>query len=339
MTSGCAARPTRPFVRSPYAHATINGIDTAEAQAAPGVIAILTGADVAADGLGALPCGWMIHSLDGSEMKQPPHPVLAADKVNYAGEPVAMVVAETRHQAKNAAEQVLVDYAELPAVVNPATAQSSPQIHAEAPDNTSYRWGLGEQDATAAAMSSAAHIVDYQCRNNRLIPNAMEPRAAIADFNPGSEELTLYTTSQNPHLARLILTAFVQIAPEHKLRVIAPDVGGGFGSKIYVYSEESALAWASKKLKLPIKWTAERGESFLTDAHGRDHVTTAKMGLDDNGRIVALQVKTIANMGAYLSHFRFSRAHLPVRHRALRPVRDFRTSTWKWIRCSRTPRR
>ena len=291
------------FVRSPHAHADVVSIDVEEALSAPGVIAVLTGADVTADGLGGLPCGWMIHSKDGSEMKQPHHPVLADSRVHYLGEPVAMVIADTALEAKNAAELVAVDWAEKQAVVSVSEAQTAPAIYDDIPQNTCYEWALGDNDAVAKAMENAAHVTRIELTNNRLIPNAMEPRAALAEYNAGSDELTLHTTSQNPHLARLILTAFVQIAPEHKLRVIAPDVGGGFGSKIFVYSEETALAWAAKKLGLTIKWTAERSEAFLADAHGRDHVTTAELAMDETGQFLAFKVKTTANMGAYLSTF------------------------------------
>ncbi len=291
------------FVRSPHAHADVVSIDVEEALSAPGVIAVLTGADVTADGLGGLPCGWMIHSKDGSEMKQPHHPVLADSRVHYLGEPVAMVIADTALEAKNAAELVAVDWAEKQAVVSVSEAQTAPAIYDDIPQNTCYDWALGDSDAVAKARENAAHVTRIELTNNRLIPNAMEPRAALAEYNAGSDELTLHTTSQNPHLARLILTAFVQIAPEHKLRVIAPDVGGGFGSKIFVYSEETALAWAAKKLGLTIKWTAERSEAFLADAHGRDHVTTAELAMDETGQFLAFKVKTTANMGAYLSTF------------------------------------
>ena len=291
------------FVRSPHAHADVVSIDVEEALSAPGVIAVLTGADVTADGLGGLPCGWMIHSKDGSEMKQPHHPVLADKRVHYLGEPVAMVIADTALEAKNASELVAVDWAEKQAVVSVSEAQAAPAIYDDIPQNTCYEWALGDSDAVEKAMEKAAHVTRIELTNNRLIPNAMEPRAALAEYNPGSDELTLHTTSQNPHLARLILTAFVQIAPEHKLRVIAPDVGGGFGSKIFVYSEETALAWAAKKLGLTIKWTAERSEAFLADAHGRDHVTTALLAMDETGQFLAFKVKTTANMGAYLSTF------------------------------------
>jgi len=291
------------FVRSPVAHAKIDSVSTAAAQNSPGVIAVLTGADLAGDGLGTLPCGWMIHSKDGSEMKQPPHPIMAATHVNYAGEPVAIVVAESYLAAKNAAEMVEVDYGELPAVVDLAKAQEAPEIYEEVPRNTCYEWELGDKEATDKAFAAADHVTRITIRNNRLIPNAIEPRAAIADYNAGTDELTLYTTSQNPHLTRLIFTAFIQIAPEHKLRVIAPDVGGGFGSKIFVYSEETACAWASKRLGVPVKWTAERSESFVADAHGRDHISDAELAMDKDGQFLGLRVHTRANMGAYLSTF------------------------------------
>ena len=291
------------FVRSPLPHAEVRAVDTSEAEAAAGVVAVLTGADLAQDELGGLPCGWMITSKDGGEMKQPLHPVMAVDKVNYLGEPVAIVIAETLLEARNAAETVQVDYRELDAVVGADKAQSALQIHAEAPANTCYEWELGEREATEAAFEQASHITSLDLHNNRLIPNAIEPRAAIADYQPGTEELTLYTTSQNPHLARLILAAFVQIAPEHKLRVVSPDVGGGFGSKIMVYSEETATAWACMRIGRPVKWCADRSEAFLADAHGRDHFSHVELALDDEGTFLGLRVKTIANMGAYLSSF------------------------------------
>jgi carbon-monoxide dehydrogenase large subunit len=291
------------FVRSPYARADIKQFDTSAALAAPGVVAVLTGEDVTADGLGGLPCGWMIHSKDGSEMRQPHHPVMAGDRVNYLGEPVALVIADSRLEAKNAAEMVLVDYEPLTAVVDPALASESDTLYDAVPNNLCYEWGLGDEGATEEGLANAAHVTTLELTNNRLIPNAIEPRAALAEYNSGTDEIVLHTTSQNPHLVRLIMTAFVQIAPEHKLRVIAPDVGGGFGSKIFVYSEETALAWAAKKLGLTIKWTAERSESFLTDAHGRDHVSVAQLALSAEGEFLALKVKTVANMGAYLSTF------------------------------------
>jgi carbon-monoxide dehydrogenase large subunit len=291
------------FVRSPHAHARIKRVDVSTASAMPGVLAVLTGADLAGDKIGNLICGWMIHSKDGSPMKMAPHPAIAAEKVCYVGDPVAVVVAETLAQARDAAEAVRVDYDVLPAVTDPAKAQSSAQIHEVAPGNTIYQWNLGEAQAVDAAMKSAKHVTRLNLINNRLVPNAMEPRVAIGEYDRGNESFTLWNTSQNPHVARLVIAAFVGMAPEHKLRVIAPDVGGGFGSKIFIYPEEVACLWASKRVGRPVKWTCDRSEAFLADAHGRDHVTHAEMAFGDDGKITALKVKTIANLGAYMSTF------------------------------------
>lgn len=293
------------FVRSPHAHATIKGIDMAAARKSPGVLGVFTGADLAADKVGGLICGWLIHSKDGSPMKAGAHPALATERVRYVGDHVAVVIAETLNEARDAAELVAVDYEELPAVVDLAAAQESgqAQIHAEAPGNTVYEWHLGDKAAADAAFAEAKHVTKIDIVNNRLIPNAMEPRAAIGEFDRGQGAYTLYTTSQNPHVARLVLSAFIGIAPEHKLRVIAPDVGGGFGSKIFIYAEETVCVWAARKVGRPVKWTADRTESFLADAHGRDHVTTAELAMDGSGRILALRAKTKANLGAYLSTF------------------------------------
>lgn len=293
------------FLRSPHAHARIKSIDTSEAQQAPGVVAVYTGADVAADGLGGLPCGWQIHDVSGEPMKEPLHPLLAQDKVRYVGDHVAVVIAETDRQARDAAELIDVDYDMLDAVVSPADALESgkPLVHDDVPDNRCYTWELGDGAATEEAFSRAAHVTRLDLVNNRLIPNALEPRAAVAQYSPGDDHYTLYTTSQNPHLARLLLAAFVLNLPEHKLRVVSPDVGGGFGSKIYPYAEEATLTWASKKVGRPIKWTAERSESFLSDAHGRDHVTHAELALDEQGTFLGMRVDTKANIGAYLSTF------------------------------------
>lgn len=292
------------FLRSPHAHAAIRGIDKGAADSAPGVLGVFTGEDLAADKIGGLICGWMIHSKDGSPMKAGPHPALAQGKVRYVGDHVALIVAETYVQAKDAAELIEVDYDVLPAVVSTKDARSSAaQVHDEAPGNTVFEWELGNKAETEAAFASAHHVTKLDIVNNRLIPNAIEPRAAIGDYDSGSDGFTLYTTSQNPHVARLVLSAFVGIAPEHKLRVIAPDVGGGFGSKIFIYAEETACVWAAKKVGRPVKWTGDRSEAFLADAHGRDHVTTAQLAMDKDGRITGMKVHTIANLGAYLSTF------------------------------------
>ncbi|MAA98039.1 MAG: carbon monoxide dehydrogenase [Stappia sp.] len=293
------------FVRSPHAHAKINGIDAEAARATPGVVAVLTGSELVADGVGNLICGWMIHSKDGSPMKMGAWRALEPEIVRHVGQAVAVVVAETRAQARDAADAVEVDYEPLPAVVDALDAlkDGAPQIHPEAEGNLIYDWEIGDESAVDAAFSAAAHVTRMEIRNNRLVPNPMEPRAALAQYDEADEHYTLWTTSQNPHVARLVLSAFYNIAPEHKLRVIAPDVGGGFGSKIYIYPEEMVCLWASKRTGVPVKWASDRTEAFLTDAHGRDHYSEAEVALDADNRITGLRVKTIANLGAYMSLF------------------------------------
>src|SRR5208282_598290 len=293
------------FVRSPHAHATIKSIDVKDAASMPGVLRVLTGAELAADKIGGLICGWMIHSKDGSPMKMAPHPAIANGKVCHVGDQVAVVVAETLAQARDAAEKVKIDYAVLPAVADPAVAQKqgAPQIHEAAANNTIYQWHLGDPKAVDAAFKAAKHVTKLDIVNNRLVPNAMEPRAALAEYDAGSGAFTLWNTTQNPHVARLVIAAFIGMAPEHKLRVIAPDVGGGFGSKIFIYAEEVVALWAAKRVGRPVKWVSDRSEAFLTDAHGRDHVTHAEMAFDADGKILGLRAKTIANLGAYMSLF------------------------------------
>ena len=293
------------FVRSPHAHAVIKKINKAAALAAPGVLAVFDGQDVAADKVGGLPCGWLITSTNGEPMKEPPHPILAQGKARYVGDGVAMVIATSYEAAKNAAELVEVDYEVLASVVDVRDAQAAgaPLVHYEAPENHCYKWAIGYKAKVDEVFQTAAHITKLDLVNNRLIPNAMEPRAAIGLYNLASDEYTLYVSNQNPHVERLLLTAFVMGLPEHKVRVIAPDVGGGFGSKIYLYAEDVCVTWASKKLNRTIKWTAERSESFLTDAHGRDHVSHAELAMDKEGKFLALRVHTDANLGAYLSTF------------------------------------
>ncbi|MEO5696010.1 MAG: xanthine dehydrogenase family protein molybdopterin-binding subunit, partial [Burkholderiaceae bacterium] len=292
------------FLRSPYAHARITSINTEAAMKSPGVLRIFTGADLAEAKVGGLPCGWLIHSKDGSPMKEPPHPVLAQGKVRHVGDQVALVVAESLLQAKDAAELIEVDYEELPAVIDITKADGhASAVHDEVANNVCFDWGHGDKDAVDAAFKNAKHISTLDIVNNRLIPNAMEPRAANASYTKHDESYTLYVTSQNPHVERLLMCAFVLGLPESKVRVIAPDVGGGFGSKIFLYAEETALVWASKHVGRPIKWTSDRSEAFLTDAHGRDHATKVELAMDEKGMFLALRVKTIANMGAYLSTF------------------------------------
>ena len=290
------------FLRSPYAHARIRSIDTAAAKAAPGVVDVFTGADTAS--VGGLPCGWLITSVDGTPMKEPKHPLLAEEKVRHVGDQVAVVIAETLQQAKDAAALIEVDYEELTPVVDPAAARGAGSaVHDIAEDNVCYTWTVGDRAVTDAAFSGAHHVTKLEFRNNRLIPNAIEPRAANAVYSRSDESYTVYVANQNPHVERLLMAAFVLGIPEHKLRVVAPDVGGGFGSKIFLYAEETVLVWASKKVNRPIKWTAERSESFLSDAHGRDHVTTAELAMDKDGRFLGMRVHTTANLGAYLSTF------------------------------------
>ncbi len=292
-------------VRSDAAHAHIRGIDAGEASRAPGVVAVLTGADMEADGINGLPCGWQVDFKNGDTMKEPAHPALAVGKVRHVGDAVAVVVAETREQAADAAELVEVDYEELPAVVDvvAATQDGAPQLFDDVPNNIPFDWELGDKAAADAGIAAADHVTTLEFRNQRLIPNAIEPRAAIGDYEEARDHYTLYTTSQNPHVIRLLMSAFVMGIPEHKVRVVSPDVGGGFGSKIFHYAEEVIVTWASRRLGRPVKWTAQRSESFVTDAHGRDHATKAEMGFDAEGRITALRVDTYANLGAYLSTF------------------------------------
>jgi carbon-monoxide dehydrogenase large subunit len=293
------------FVRSPHAHAKIKSIKKDKALQAPGVLAVYTGEDLAAAKVGGLPCGWLITGTDGQPMKEPPHPPLAQGKVRYVGDHVAIVIAESQSAARDAADLVQVDYEPLPAVVDAskATQKGAPVLHDIAPDNKCYTWALGDKAAVDAAFAKAAHVTKLEFVNNRLIPNAIEPRAANATYSRADDSYTLYVASQNPHVERLLMTAFVLGLPEHKVRVVAPDVGGGFGSKIYLYAEDVAVTWASRQLGRPVKWTAERSESFVSDAHGRDHHTVAEMAMDKDGKFLAMRVHTIANLGAYLSTF------------------------------------
>jgi carbon-monoxide dehydrogenase large subunit len=294
------------IIRSPYAHAKIVSIDTAEAEAMDGVVKIYTGKDIAESGIGGIPCGWQVNFKNGDTMKEPPHPLLVADKALYMGDGVAVVIAESKEIARDAAEVVDVEYDELPAIANAkkAIAKDAPTVHDIAPNNMAFDWELGNpKEEVNAALDSAHHITTLEFTNQRVIPNAMEPRSAIGHFEEANDKYTLYTTSQNPHLTRLLMCAFTLGIPEHKVRVVAPDVGGGFGSKIFHYAEEALMIWCSGRLKRPIKWTSDRSEAFMTDAHGRDHISKAEMGFDKDGNIVGLRVKTYANLGAYLSTF------------------------------------
>ena len=292
------------FLRSNVAHGRIASIDTSAATSAPGVLAVFTAKDL--EGLGGVPCGWQVTDKNGQPMKEPKHPILADGKVRHVGDPIAAVVAESLAAARDAAELIEVDIEELPAVIDMTEAiRGGTAVHNEAPDNICFDWEFVQEnkDKVDDAIRGAHHVTTLELVNQRLVPNAMEPRAAIGEYDAGKDEHTLWTTSQNPHVIRLLMGAFVLSIPEHKLRVVAPDVGGGFGSKIYHYAEEAFVTWAAKKVGRPVKWTADRSEAFLSDAQGRDHVTKVELALDKDGNFLALRCSTLANMGGYLSTF------------------------------------
>ena len=292
------------FLRSDMAHGTINSIDTSAAAAMPGVVRIFTGKDF--EGVGGLPCGWQVTDKHGNPMKEPAHPVLAQGKVRHVGDPIAAVVADSLEEARNAAEAIVLDITELPPVVDmkAALGAGAAKVHDDLADNLCYDWQFGTDTETVEkAFAEAAHVTTLELVNQRMVANPMEPRVAVGDYNRASGDSTLYTTSQNPHVIRLLMGAFVLGIPEHKLRVVAPDVGGGFGTKIFHYAEEAFCTFAAKAVNRAVKWTSTRSESFMTDAHGRDHVTTIKLALDKDNNFTAVHTDTYANMGAYLSTF------------------------------------
>ena len=293
------------FLRSDIAHGVLNSVDTSAAEGMPGVVKIFTGADFAE--VGSIPCGWQVTDKHGAPMQEPRHPVLAEGKVRHVGEPIAAVVAETLSQARDAAEAIVVDITDLPPVVDmkQAVQEGAPKVHDDLISNLCYDWGFVEENKAAVekAFDDAAHVTTLELVNNRLVANPMEPRVAVGDYARGTGDHTLYTTSQNPHVIRLLMGAFVLGIPEHKLRVVAPDVGGGFGTKIFHYQEEAFCTFAAKACNRPVKWTSSRSEAFMSDAHGRDHVTKIQMALDADNNFTALRTDTYANMGAYLSTF------------------------------------
>ena len=293
------------FLRSDVAHGRIAGLDVEAAAAMPGVLRIFTGEDFAA--VGGLPCGWLVTSRDGAPMQEPRHPVLAHGKVRHVGDPIAAVVAETYAQARDAAEAIAVEIEELPAVMDmrAALADGATRVHDDLTSNLCFDWGFVEENRAAVdeAIRGAHHVTTLELVNNRLVPNAMEPRCAVGEYDAADDMHTLYTTSQNPHVIRLLMGAFVLGIPENRLRVVSPDVGGGFGSKIYHYAEEAFCTFAAKAVGRPVKWTSSRSEAFISDAHGRDHVTKIELALDADGRFLAIRTDTLANMGAYLSTF------------------------------------
>ena len=286
--------------RSPEAHARITGMDTSAAAAMDGVLAVFTGQDFKDGGCGSLPCGWLV-----PDTKVPDRPIVVTDRVRHVGDSVAVVVAEDPYVAADAVEAIEVDYEPLPAVVDAreTTAEGAPPVHEDIPENVSYHWELGDREACDQAFAEAAEVVEIELVNQRLIPTAMEPRAAAAQWDAASGEMTVWTTSQNPHPIRLLLSAFTLGIPESKLRVISPDVGGGFGSKIFHYPEEVIVPWVARQVGRPARWVATRTESQMTDSQGRDHVTVAKLAMTSDGTFTGLDVETWANQGAYLSTF------------------------------------
>ncbi len=288
------------ILRSPYGHAKIKRIDTSKAAALPGVIAVYTAQDLIDGGVGKLPCGWNVPNIN-----VPDRWPLTPDKVRHVGDGVAAVVAETPYIAADALDLIEVDYEPLPAVVDPrkATEPGAPLVHDSVPNNISYTWALGNKEETDQAFAEAEHVVELELVNQRLIPTAMEPRAAVAQWNAATEEMTLWTTSQNPHPIRLLLSAFTLGIPENKLRVISPDVGGGFGSKIFHYPEEIIVPWVARAINRPVKWVATRSESSMTDSQGRAHVTHCKLALKKDGTITGIHVQTWSDQGAYISTF------------------------------------
>src|ERR1700732_4064474 len=293
------------MLRSPHAHARIGAIDPTAARSAPGVLAVLTGEDLARDGIGLIPCLSAVTNRDGSASVLPPHPAIARDRVRHVGDTVAMVVAETAAAARDAAELVTVDYDPLPAVVDTAHALDAgqPLVWDEAPGNLCFDWEVGDRAAVERAMAGARHRIVLELVNNRVVVNSMEPRGAIGEYDPGEDSYTLWSSTQGSHFLRNLLADSVFKIPENRIRVVTPDVGGGFGMKLFLYPEHVLVLWAAKKLGRAVKWTPERSDAFMTDTQGRDNLTRLELALDEELRFLALAVAILANMGAYLSNF------------------------------------
>jgi len=292
------------FVRSPYAHAAIRGIDSADAASQPGVLAVFTVEDLEADGIGPIPCQAMLKQRDGSPYVAPPRPALAKGRARHVGDPVAVVVAETLDAARDAAELVMVDYDDLPSVTGTTTAlePGRPLVWDEAPNNLCFDWDQGDEATVEAALAKAARVVELEIVNNRVVANPMEGRACVAGVEPDTGRLLIYVTSQGVHGLRKQFSQLFKM-PESKFRVVTTDVGGGFGMKLFNYPEYMVCLFAAKRLNRAVKWTAERTEGFLSDDHGRDHVSRARLALDADGKFLGLRVDTVANLGAYLSNY------------------------------------
>ncbi|MEO8560104.1 MAG: xanthine dehydrogenase family protein molybdopterin-binding subunit, partial [Rhodospirillales bacterium] len=301
-----ASKPARAYVlRSPHAHATIDRIDTEAAKQAPGVLAVLTYDEVKADKLGDIPCLVPIQNRDGSARGDTARPILANGKVRHVGDPVALVVAETLEQARDAAELIEIDYGSLPAVTasRAALENGAPQVWDNIKGNLCFDWELGNRQGVEDAFAKAARVVTLELVNNRVVVNSMEPRGAVADYDAATDRSTLYTSTQGVHVVHGQIANAVLHIPAEKLRCISGDVGGGFGMKIFLYPEQCLAVWASRKLKRAVKWIPDRSEAFLSDVQGRDHVSLAEMALDKDHRFLGLRVTTWANMGGYLSNF------------------------------------
>jgi carbon-monoxide dehydrogenase large subunit len=301
-------RPRQAYafiLRSPHAHARIRAIDREAAAAAAGVLAVYTGADLAGDGVGTIPCLSPLQNRDGSPAVMPPHPALASDRVRHVGDGVAMVVADSAAAARDAAELIAVDYEPLPAVIDTAQAQhpEQPQVWDEAPQNLCFDWEIGDRAAVERAAAGARHRIALELVNNRIVVNSMEPRGAIGEYDPGEGSYTLWSSTQGSHFLRNLLAESIFHIPENRIRVVTPDVGGGFGMKLFLYPEHVLVLWAAKKLGRPVKWIPERSEAFMSDTQGRDNLTRLELFLDEELRFQALKVETTANMGAYLSNF------------------------------------
>jgi aerobic carbon-monoxide dehydrogenase large subunit len=293
------------MLRSPHAHADIRRIDIAAAAAAPGVLAVLTGEDLARDGLGPIPCLSAVHNRDGSPAALPPRPAIVRDRVRHVGDTVAMVVADNAAAARDAAELIEIDYQPLPAAVETAHAgdPGQPLVWDMAPGNLAFDWELGDGAAVARAMAGAMRRISLELVNNRVVVTSMEVRGAIGAYDAGEDSYTLWSSTQGSHFLRTLLAESVFKAPENRIRVVTRDVGGGFGMKLFLYPEHILVLWAAKKLGRPVKWTPERGDAFITDTQGRDNITRLELALDGELRFLAVSVATIANMGAYLSNF------------------------------------
>ncbi|MGF1477403.1 MAG: xanthine dehydrogenase family protein molybdopterin-binding subunit [Geminicoccaceae bacterium] len=291
------------FLRSPHAHAEILSVDTTSAKGMPGVLAILTGDDVAADGLGDMPCQTLLENKDGSKMTPTPRPILARGRVRYVGDPVALVVAETFHAARDAAEAIEVDYKELPAHTDLATAldAGAAQIWDHYPNNQAFDWDKGNGAKVDELIEGAAKVSSVQFVNNRVIPNPMEPRSAIGVHQADEDKYELYTGGQSTHMIRDVIAGELLKIEPSSLRVVTGDVGGGFGMKISAFPEQAAVLWAAKKVGRPVRWASDRSEGMLSDTHGRDHVTKVTIAMDENGKMLALKATAIANLGGYLA--------------------------------------